>query len=183
MTNAPWEEVEVPRGAFISWGNQIGQSVTGKVLDYDERGGTDFSGAVCPLLVLELVEPTYAVDKDGNRTDFAAGELLNMNAGQVSLKRAVRAAALSPGDLVKIELSNLVKTTNGTVKEFSIKVARGAGDSLPPTQTPPASAAPAAPAAPVSGSTAPAAAPAVDPAAAAAALAALSPEQRKALGL
>jgi hypothetical protein len=128
MTN--WEEIDVPRGAFISWGSTIGQHVTGKVLGYDETGGTDFAGNPCPQLQVELSEAAASINKEGQRTDFPAGELVVLNCGQVSLKRAVRAAALNQGDLVKITLSNLVKTANGTVKEFAIKVARGAGGAV-----------------------------------------------------
>jgi hypothetical protein len=130
MTQTPWEEIEVPRGAFISWGTTVGQHVTGKVLAYDERGGTDFAGNICPRLDIELTEQAASIDKEGVRTDFPAGELVVLNCGQVSLKRAVRAAALNPGDLVKIELANLVKTDKGTVKEMAIKVARGAGGTV-----------------------------------------------------
>jgi hypothetical protein len=50
-----------------------------------------------------------------------------LNAGQVSLKRALRAADPSPGDLIKITLINLAKTDKGSVKEYDIKIARGAG--------------------------------------------------------
>lgn len=127
MTDPQWEEVAVPRGAFIGWGNRTGQHVTGRVMGYDERGGTDFNGDPCPQLQVELTEQAASINKEGERTDYPAGELVVLNCGQVSLKRAVRAAALDVGDLVKIELVNLVKVANGTVKEFGIKVARGAG--------------------------------------------------------
>jgi hypothetical protein len=106
MTTYNWETVDVPRGAFISWGETVGQHVTGKILDYEPTGGTNFAGEPCPQLSIELVV---------------------LNAGQVSLKRAVKAADPKSGDLIKITLSNLVKTPNGTVKEFDIKIARGAG--------------------------------------------------------
>lgn len=146
-TNPQWEEVPVPRGAFIGWGNAIGQFVTGKVLDYGETGGTDFNGNTCPTLSVELLESAASFDKNGSRTDFPAGDLVILNAGQVSLKRALRAAALNPGDLVKITMGNLVKSDKGTVKEFEIKVARGAGRAAQPAQTfqqqPPAQQAPA----------------------------------------
>ncbi|MGV7681625.1 hypothetical protein PJN28_23580 [Mycobacterium kansasii] len=122
-----WEDVEVPRGAYVSWGNKTGQHVTGKVLEYSLDGGTDFAGNPCPTIAVELIEAAASINKEGVRTDFEPGEIVQLNAGQVSLKRALRAADPSPGDLVKIELSNLVKTANGTVKEFSIKIARGAG--------------------------------------------------------
>lgn len=121
-----WEDVDVPRGAYISWGTKPGQHVTGKVLDYNPTGGNDFNDEPCPQIAIELTEPAASINKDGERTDFPAGELVQLNAGQVSLKRALRAADPRPGDLVKITLSDLVKTTRGTVKEFSIKIARGA---------------------------------------------------------
>lgn len=124
MSQPNWETIEVPRGAFISWGNQIGQFVSGKVLDYNPTGGTDFAGNVCPQLSVELTETAASFNKEGVRTDFAAGEFVVLNCGQVSLKRAVKAADPSPGDLVRITLENLVKTANGVVKEMGIKIAR-----------------------------------------------------------
>ena len=135
MTTYNWEDVEVPRGAFISWGETTGQHVTGKILSYDDRGGTDFNGNNCPQLAIELIEPAASINKQGQRTDFPAGELVVLNAGQVSLKRAVTAASLNPGDLVKITLENLVQTSNGTVKEYALKVARGAGGNTKPQPT------------------------------------------------
>lgn len=125
MTN--WEEVDVPRGAYIGWGNKEGQHVTGKVLEYALDGGTDFNNKPCPAITIELIETAASFNKEGVRTNHDAGEVVQLNAGQVSLKRALRAADPSPGDLVKISLANLVKTPNGTVKEFAIKIARGAG--------------------------------------------------------
>jgi len=122
-----WETIEVPRGAYIGWGSKKGQHVTGKVLDFNAEGGTDFNGNVCPTATIELTEAAASFNKDGDRTDFAAGELIQLNAGQVSLKRALRAADPAAGDLVKITLVNLAKTDKGTVKEFDIKIARGAG--------------------------------------------------------
>lgn len=122
-----WEDVTVPRGAYIGWGTKKGQHVTGKVLDYQPEGGTDFNNNVCPSATIELTETAASFNKDGDRSEFAAGELIQLNAGQVSLKRALRAADPAPGDLVKITLVNLAKTDKGTVKEFDIKIARGAG--------------------------------------------------------
>ena len=136
-----WEEISVPKGAYIGWGNKPGQHVTGKVLEYAPDGGTDFAGNRCPSVAIELTEKAASVNKEGVRTDFDTGEIVQLNAGQVSLKRALRAADPSPGDLVKITLDNLVKTANGTVKEFRIQIARGAAskpaaaetdDDLPP---------------------------------------------------
>lgn len=166
-----WEEIEVPRGAYIGWGEHIGQHVTGKVLAYDETGGTDFNGNICPRLDVALSEPAASFDKQGARTDFAAGEFVVLNCGLVSLKRAVRAAALNTNDLVKITLVNLAKVDKGTVKEFGIKVARGAGGSSAPPAAQgqqfggqPAAAPPAQPAQAFQSSPAPAPAqPAGDP--------------------
>jgi hypothetical protein len=121
-----WETVEVPRGAYISWGSKPGQKVVGKVVAYAIDGGTDFAGNKCPNLAVELIESTFSVDKEGTRTEHAKGELIQLNAGQVSLKRALRAADPAPGDLVQIALERLVKTGAGTVKEFAIQIARGA---------------------------------------------------------
>lgn len=122
-----WEDIDVPQGAFVGWGDAKGQHVTGKVLEYAERGGTDFNGGTCPLLTVELTEAAASFNKAGQRTDFPAGDLVNITCGQASLKRAVKAAALEAGDLVKITLEDFTKTQNGTVKVFGIKVARGAG--------------------------------------------------------
>ena len=127
-----WEEIEVPRGAYISWGTKAGQFVTGRVIDYNVTGGNDFNEQPCPQVAIELTEPAASINKEGVRTDFGAGELVQLNAGQVSLKRALRAADPSPGDLVKITLSDLVKTAKGTVKEFSIQIARGASPAPKP---------------------------------------------------
>lgn len=134
MTN--WEEITVPRGAYIGWGTKTGQHVTGKVVDYQPEGGTDFAGNPCPSVAVELTEDAASFNKEGERTDHPAGTLIQLNAGQVSLKRALRAADPSTGDLVKITLKNLVKTANGSVKEFGIQIARGAGGSTKPAAAP-----------------------------------------------
>jgi hypothetical protein len=126
MSSEPqWVEVEVPRGAYFGWGNQPGQCVVGKVVNYDETGGTDFDKEQCPLLELVLSEPADSFNKSGDRTTFEAGETIQMNCGQVSLKRAVRKADLKPGELVRIVLANMANLKGGrTVKEYAIAVAR-----------------------------------------------------------
>lgn len=137
-----WEEVESTAGGFIGWGSTTGQHVTGKVVDYNIDGGTDFNGNKCPQLAIELTESAASFNKEGVRTDFPAGEIVNITCGQVSLKSTIRRADPSPGDLLKITLRELAKTANGTAKVFEIKIARGAGapnvtaaksdDDLPP---------------------------------------------------
>ncbi len=128
MTDIQWEQIEVPRGGYIGWGNKPGQHVTGKVLDYTPDGGTDYYQKPCPFIQIELSDKAASFNKEGERTDYPAGELVNLNAGQVSLQRALRAAGPRRGDMVKIELVNLVKTDKGTVKEFDLKIARGKDD-------------------------------------------------------
>jgi hypothetical protein len=122
-----WEEIEVPRGAYVGWGSKPGQHITGKILEYSYDGGTDFNQEKCPAATIELTEAAASFTKDGDRSDHPAGAIIQLNAGQVSLKRALRMADPEPGDLIKITFSNLVKTDKGSVKEFSIKIARGAG--------------------------------------------------------
>jgi len=123
MTN--WETVDVPRGAYLGWGDRPGQHVTGKVIDYSENGGTNFAGDPCPAATIELTEAAASFNKQGERTDFPVGEMIQLNAGQVSLKRALRAADPSPGDLVKIELTNLAKTAPPRVSAPTNQLGQG----------------------------------------------------------
>jgi hypothetical protein len=137
MTQEQWETVEVPRGAYISWGETPGvQEVVGKVIDYSYSGGTDFAGHPCPQVSLELRAPTFSVNKAGQRSEHQIGDLVIMNAGLVSLKRAVMAMQMQPGDLIKISFARVVPTSNGTVKEFDVQIARGAGKTAGPPQAP-----------------------------------------------
>lgn len=122
-----WETIESTAGGFIGWGTKTGQHVTGKVVDYSIDGGTDFNGNRCPQLTIELTEKAASFNKEGVRTDFEPGEMVNVTCGQASLKSTIRRADPSPGDLLKITLSELAKTTNGTAKVFEIKIARGTG--------------------------------------------------------
>lgn len=39
MTDPSWEEVDIPRGAYFSWGNEPGQKILGKVLSFKADGG------------------------------------------------------------------------------------------------------------------------------------------------
>ncbi len=123
-----WETVESTAGGFIGWNStKTGQHVTGKVVDYSIDGGTDFNGNRCPQLAVELTEAAASFNKEGDRRDYDAGEMVNLTCGQASLKSAIRRADPSPGDLIKITLTEFAKTSNGTAKVFEIKIARGAG--------------------------------------------------------
>lgn len=139
MTNYAFEEISVPRGSYVGWGNFPGQSVIGKVYDYSPTNGSDANGNPCPQIQLELLEEAKSFNKNNEMSTVAAGELVVLNAGQVSLKRALRAADPQPGDVVKITLANLVKVAKGTVKEYSLQIARGAAkDSMPAPAAAPA---------------------------------------------
>lgn len=147
MSAPQWETITVPAGAYVGWGTSEGQHVTGKVVEYSPTGGSDFNGDPCPHLVVELSESAASFNKEGERTDYPEGELVNLTVGQAGLKRAVQAASLETGDLVKITMTGLSKTTNGrNVKTFDLKKAKGAaGNSTvqpQPQQPQPAEAAP-----------------------------------------
>lgn len=129
---AEWETIESTAGGFIGWGTKKGQHVTGKVVDYSIDGGTDFAGNKCPQLSVELTEKAASFNKEGTRTDFEAGEIVNITCGQASLKSTIRRTDPAPGDLLKITLADFAKTANGTAKVFEIKIARGAGVSAKP---------------------------------------------------
>lgn len=124
-----WENVEVPAGSYIGWGAEPGQIVIGKVLAYNPTGGTDFAGAPCPELQLELLEPAYSMNKAGERFDYDKGQLVNINAGGANLKRGVTAAQPNAGDLIKIEFEKIEPLKGGkSVKCFAISIARGGGN-------------------------------------------------------
>lgn len=121
------DPVEVPAGAYVGWGSKVGQKVIGTVVEYDERGGTDFNGNVCPEVTVLLAERAASFNKAGDRTDFDADEEVGVTCGGVNLKKAIRKAAPEVGDLIKIELTEFVKTSNGTAKIFDVRVKRGGG--------------------------------------------------------
>lgn len=128
-----WETIEAPSGSFIGWGAKKGQHVTGRVVEYAMDGGTDFNGGKCPLLSIELTDKAASFNKEGERTDHEPGSLVNITAGQVKLKSVITRADPTPGDLIKVELTGVTKTANGnTLKEFDIKIARGAGGKVAP---------------------------------------------------
>jgi hypothetical protein len=103
-----WEDVESTARRLHRLGPQAGQHVTGKVVDYSIDGGTDFNGKPCPQLAIELTEKAASFNKEGDRTDFEAGELVNSpRPSQPEVDD--RAADPNPGDLVKITLDNILK--------------------------------------------------------------------------
>lgn len=127
MSTYQFETIETPAGAFIGWHDTPGQVVTGKVVDYDQQGGQDFAGHVCPQVTLELVEPASSFNKAGDRSDFAAGEFVTITAGQANLKKGIIAARPEVGDILRVTHSTNANTANGTAKIFEIQIARIGG--------------------------------------------------------
>ena len=122
------EQVEVPQGTFIGWG-EIGQIVAGTVLRYSSDGGKDFNGNTCPSLELELLSDAVNFkDKGTKRETIKAGERAAITAGQANLKRALEEANPKPTDKIRIEYSADYKTASGTGKEFTVKIVRGTGN-------------------------------------------------------
>lgn len=126
MSHPALEQITVASGAFIGWAPQPGQKIKGYVTDYDATGGTDFNGGVVPQFGVELTEPAYSVNKDGERFDFTAGEQVAITAGQANLKRTINGGRLAVGDYIELEYASTEKGSKGTVKIFSLGVARGA---------------------------------------------------------
>lgn len=127
-TTDDWEEVAVPRGAYIGWGEKPGQKVIGEILSYGDEDGTDFDGHKCPQVSVVLTAEAHSHSKQNGWSKVDAGELVVINCGQASLKRAVQAARLNPGDLMMLEMKGIEPLKGGkTVKVFGIKVKRGNG--------------------------------------------------------
>lgn len=121
-----WIDVEIPRGEFIGWG-EIGQRVTGYVVSYSDTDGSDFNDEPCPQVVLELTEKAISFrDKGTSKNTIDAGEFVTVTCGQANLKRAIKAAALEVGNLVRITFDSEYKTGKGMGKSFKVQVNRSA---------------------------------------------------------
>lgn len=118
-----WEDVDIPQGTYISWG-EIGQSVTFEVVSYSEQGGTDVNGNICPQVVGVLTLDATNFRK-GVKETLRAGEFITINASQANLSKAVRAAGLEPGILCRITFEDTYQTAKGTSgKAFKVQVNR-----------------------------------------------------------
>lgn len=127
MSNAQpqWQDVEVPQGAFIGWGEK-GQTIVGRVLSFSVEGGTDFNGNKCPQMVLELTgDAVNYKDKGTTKETIASGEMVTITAGQANLRNNLLAALPSTDDLISIRYDDDYKTANGTGKSFKVQIARG----------------------------------------------------------
>jgi hypothetical protein len=131
-----WESVSAPRGQFFSWGNDQGQSVTGKVIAFDASGDQDLKGNPVPSLSIELTENTVSIKaKKNERTELEAGSTVRLTVSQGDLKGALIKAAPRPGDMLKITLDAIVTTRSGnTAKNFDVKIARGVAPAPAPVQ-------------------------------------------------
>ncbi len=119
-----WEDVVVPQGAFIGWG-EIGQRITGYVVGYDDAGGSDFNDQPCPQVVIELTEnATNYRDKGATKETIDAGEFVTLTCGQANLKKAIRAAALETGNLVRVTFDSTYEAAKGEGKAFKVQVNR-----------------------------------------------------------
>lgn len=128
-----WESISTPRGAlFYGWSQQEGQSVTGRVVHVG-TGSKPNNAGPCPELTLELTEDTFSMRK-GERVNVEAGTTVTVTAAQYQLERDIKAAELAPGDFLKITLQGVQRTRSGnTVKDFDVKIKRGAAPASPST--------------------------------------------------
>jgi hypothetical protein len=126
-----WKKVEVPQGTYIGFGPKATtppQVVTIDVLDYDEFGGTDFNGKVCPQLAGTLVEDcTSWRDKGTTKETLKAGAMVQVTCGLANLKKAIKACEPKRADLVRMTHTEDVKVSDGTVKVIEVEHAPGAG--------------------------------------------------------
>lgn len=126
-----WETIEAPSGSYIGWGTKKGQFVEGQVIEYSDDGGRDFSGGACPQIAIELTEKAASFNKAGERSDFDPGNRIQITGGQVKLKSVLLKTSPRVGDLIRIELTDVIKTANGnTLKDFTVKISRN-GDAKP----------------------------------------------------
>lgn len=124
MSNTEWEEVVVPRGSFIGWG-EVGQQVTGYVVSYSDTDGSDFNDQPCPQVVLELTEKCISYrDKGTTKETIDAGEFVTITCGQASLRKGIKTAALEVGYIVRVKYESTYKTAKGEGKEFKVFVSR-----------------------------------------------------------
>lgn len=116
-----WESVTAPRGEFIGWGQKVGQKVTGEVIH--QGVGSDPNKNECPELTVKLTEEAHSFVK-GEWKTFEADTIVKITCAQYSLKEGIPAARINPGDLIRIELTELRPTNKSAQKIFDIKVRR-----------------------------------------------------------
>jgi hypothetical protein len=122
-----FQKVEVQAGNYMGWSStKPGQIVEGKIVEYDERGGSDFAKNPCPLVVVTLSRKAVSVNKEGDRTEYAPGDELSVTCGLANLKKSIKQAdrdfGLSRGMGIRIELERFEKVPDGKVKIFDVQV-------------------------------------------------------------
>lgn len=122
-----FQKVEVAPGNYMGWsGTRTGQIVEGKLVEYDEIGGRDFSKNPCPLLVVTLTRKAVSVNKEGDRTQYSPGDELSVTCGMANLKKSIKQAdrdfGLARGMGIRIELEEFQKVPDGKVKVFDVQV-------------------------------------------------------------
>lgn len=122
-----FQKVEVPAGQYMGWSStKPGQIVQGKLLDYDEVGGSDFARNPCPLVVVQLDRRAVSVNKEGERTEYEPGQELSVTCGLANLKKSIKKAdrdfGLRRGMGIRIELERFEKVPDGKVKVFDVQI-------------------------------------------------------------
>lgn len=122
-----FQKVEEPAaGTYVGWGDKKGQYVEGKVLDYDEQGGTDYAKKPCPLLEIELTRRAASFNKAGDRTNYEPGETIMLTCGLTNLKKYIkkvdREVGIKRGNGIRIELTGFERVPDGTVKLFEVQM-------------------------------------------------------------
>ena len=119
-----WEDVEVPRGTFIGWG-EIGQAITFEVVTYSDSDGSDFNNQPCPEVVgILTADAVNYRDKGTRKETLDKGEFITLTCGQANLSKAIRQAGLEPGHLVRVTFEDTYKTAKGDGKAFKVQVNR-----------------------------------------------------------
>lgn len=127
MPEPTWKKIEVPQGQFIGWG-KIGQTVTIDVLDYDDKGGTDFNGNPCPIVTGTLMDDAVSYrDKGTTKVQLRAGELVSVTCGQANLRKGIKLCDPQRGDLVRLTFTETYETAKGDGKVIEVEHAPGAG--------------------------------------------------------
>jgi len=124
-----WEDVDVPRGSYISWG-EVGQTVTIEVVSYSATAGSGYKDEQVPEVVgiLQLDCINY---RKGVKETLSKGEFVTITCSQANINKAVRAAALEPGNLVRITFEDTYETPKGDGKAFKVQVNRNHATTKP----------------------------------------------------
>lgn len=126
-----FEDIEVPQGRFIGWG-KVGQVIEIDVLSYDETGGTDFNNNECPQVSGFLTKDADNYTEKGTKLEkLKAGELVNLTCGQANIKKGIKMADPTRGDILRVTFADIYTTGKGEGKEFKVQIARGQGTGRP----------------------------------------------------